>query len=240
MDDVDILLEDIVKECGGFGKFQLLITVIIFVSKISVTWSMLMMAFGGATPDWWCNWQNSSNHEGHSKYSTEPPVMSFKKCHPPANISPSNNCLGKIFSSDMNTVVSEVNLLASISNIFIFPQYQFRDWLRQHVCKNTITIIFISCKITCYLHVKQDSQRRDPERSTAERSRAISLALLNFKIQCLIQNSPIFNRRIAFDECTKSCYLSSVWPLWNWPLFFSSFLYKWICVKDHFASVTVH
>lgn len=58
MDFINDLLEDIVKECGGLGKFQVILLVIMFGIKVIVMWSMFMMMFGGVMFDWWCNMYN--------------------------------------------------------------------------------------------------------------------------------------------------------------------------------------
>lgn len=58
MDFISDLLEDIVKECGGLGKFQVILLVIMFGIKVIVMWSMFMMMFGGVMFDWWCNMYN--------------------------------------------------------------------------------------------------------------------------------------------------------------------------------------
>lgn len=108
MDSISDLLEDIVKECGGLGKFQAILLVIMFGTKVTVTWSMLMMTFGGATPDWWCNLHNVTSSSGQNKMSNSSTMQLLKQCAPPANISIS--CDSRSYSSDMNTLVSEVRI----------------------------------------------------------------------------------------------------------------------------------
>lgn len=107
MDSISDLLEDIVKECGGLGKFQAILLVIMFGTKVTVTWSMLMMTFGGATPDWWCNMHNVTSSSGQNKMSNFSTMQLLKQCEPPANIS--GSCDSHSYSSDMNTLVSEVS-----------------------------------------------------------------------------------------------------------------------------------
>lgn len=107
MDSISDLLEDIVKECGELGKFQAILLVIMFGTKVTVTWSMLMMTFGGATPDWWCNMHNVTSSSGQ-KMSNSSTMQLLKQCAPPANISIS--CDSRSYSSDMNTLVSEVRI----------------------------------------------------------------------------------------------------------------------------------
>ncbi|XP_062619785.1 solute carrier family 22 member 4-like [Saccostrea cucullata] len=109
MDAISDLLEDIVKECGGFGKFQWILILILFGTKITVTWSMLMMTFGGATPDWWCNVSKMKSSYNLTSWTNSSASELFKKCHPPANMT--GSCDSMSFSSEMNTVVSEFELV---------------------------------------------------------------------------------------------------------------------------------
>lgn len=111
MDSISDLLEDIVKECGGLGKFQAILLVIMFGTKVTVTWSMLMMTFGGATPDWWCNMHNVTSSSDQNKMSNFSTMQLLKQCAPPANIS--GSCDSLSYSSDMNTLVSEVRIKKS-------------------------------------------------------------------------------------------------------------------------------
>lgn len=107
MDSISDLLEDIVKECGGLGKFQAILLVIMFGTKVTVTWSMLMMTFGGATPDWWCNMHNVTSSSGQNEMSNFSTMQLLKQCAPPVNIA--GSCDSRSYSSDMNTLVSEVS-----------------------------------------------------------------------------------------------------------------------------------
>ena len=51
-EQVDDILERVLEECGGLGKLQWFLIAIVIGSKLAITWSMLMMTFAGATPDW--------------------------------------------------------------------------------------------------------------------------------------------------------------------------------------------
>ena len=107
MDSINDLLEDIVRECGGMGKFQWILLAIMFGTKVTVTWSMLMMTFGGATPDWWCNIQNMTSSDVNTLGNHSTALL--KQCAPPINIS--GSCDARSFSSDKNTLVSEVGYM---------------------------------------------------------------------------------------------------------------------------------
>ncbi|XP_061184984.1 solute carrier family 22 member 4-like [Saccostrea echinata] len=102
---VDDILERILIECGGLGKLQWIVILVVIGSKLAITWSMLMMSFAGATPDWWCAWANRTSGFNDSY------IDSLKSCRPPSNSSFDDTCLSIRFSDEMSTVVSEWNLI---------------------------------------------------------------------------------------------------------------------------------
>lgn len=104
-EDVDEILERVLVECGGLGKLQWILIFVVIGSKLAITWSMLMMTFAGATPDWWCAWQNQTSGFNDSY------VESLKTCSPPANYSVGDTCMSIRFSDDKNTIVNEWNLI---------------------------------------------------------------------------------------------------------------------------------
>lgn len=101
-EDVDEILERVLVECGGLGKLQWILIFVVIGSKLAITWSMLMMMFAGATPDWWCAWQNQTSVFNESY------AESLKTCSPPANTSVGDTCVSIRFSDDKNTIVNEV------------------------------------------------------------------------------------------------------------------------------------
>ncbi|KAK3093609.1 hypothetical protein FSP39_018059 [Pinctada imbricata] len=110
MSPVSEYLENILIECGGFGKFQILLTSIILLSKISLTWSLLMMAFAGATPDWWCESPNYDLNISSLVPNLTIAIRTKALCN--VNISGSTHaCPSTTFTSKMNTIVSEWNLV---------------------------------------------------------------------------------------------------------------------------------
>ncbi|KAJ8313015.1 hypothetical protein KUTeg_010388 [Tegillarca granosa] len=67
--------EKLILECGGFGRYQIiLIIVLFFFGKMSPTWSLLVMSIAGAIPDWWCHETGLDNitRRNNSEY--------FQKC----------------------------------------------------------------------------------------------------------------------------------------------------------------
>ena len=88
-------LEDLLEKCGGFGKFQIILVLILFATKVSVTWTMLMMSFAGAEPDWWCN-----------EYHGNDTSVSFKAC----TMTNITECSKFRYDDNMVTVMSEVTM----------------------------------------------------------------------------------------------------------------------------------
>ncbi|XP_053393551.1 solute carrier family 22 member 4-like isoform X3 [Mercenaria mercenaria] len=91
----NILLEDMIRDVGGCGRFQWIMSVIGQSSKSIAAWSMLAMTFNGQQPDFMC--RSSSKQEEN-----------FDNVCSPENIT---ECDGYVFSDDMNTVVNEWNLV---------------------------------------------------------------------------------------------------------------------------------
>jgi hypothetical protein len=57
--EVNDYLENILDDLGGCGRFQFLLTFYVLGTKVVVSWSALMMSFGGAVPEWSCSWEDS-------------------------------------------------------------------------------------------------------------------------------------------------------------------------------------
>ena len=99
--DLSEYLEKVIDDIGGLGRFQWMLIIIVLGSKATIAWSMLMMAFGGAIPDWYCDWKT----EAGDNYTFN--KQSNKKCSW-YNTSISLVCAEKHFEPRMSTVVSEV------------------------------------------------------------------------------------------------------------------------------------
>ncbi|KAJ8300868.1 hypothetical protein KUTeg_022387 [Tegillarca granosa] len=113
-------IEDIIKRSGGFGRFQLLLCVIILGSKISVTWTTLMMAFAGAIPDWWCN---------HDITDSEISNTSYKSCM--ANST--TKCNSYKYNNEMYTLVNEFDLVCD------------KDWITATVTTIQFGGLLVGC-----------------------------------------------------------------------------------------------
>ncbi|KAJ8313012.1 LOW QUALITY PROTEIN: hypothetical protein KUTeg_010385 [Tegillarca granosa] len=94
--------ENLILECGGFGRYQILLLIVVFFfGKISPTWSVLVMSIAGAIPDWWCNETglNNATRGNNSEY--------FEKC----SFVNESYCNSIYFDDSMGTVVSEWGLV---------------------------------------------------------------------------------------------------------------------------------
>ncbi|XP_062598101.1 solute carrier family 22 member 4-like [Saccostrea cucullata] len=118
MKTVSEYLENVLEETGGFGKFQVLLHGSILFSKVSITWSLLIMAFAGAAPDWWCVYSNTTDVHSTVNYSsisnttmTSPAhdvFLASKTCSPPIN---GSSCQAFVFDDSMRTIISEWGLI---------------------------------------------------------------------------------------------------------------------------------
>ncbi|KAK7090345.1 hypothetical protein V1264_010154 [Littorina saxatilis] len=54
-------LEDVIGQLGGFGCYQFCLLTLMFGAKMTVSYSVLLMAFAAATPDWWCQIVNDDD-----------------------------------------------------------------------------------------------------------------------------------------------------------------------------------
>ncbi|KAL4240698.1 hypothetical protein ACF0H5_001490 [Mactra antiquata] len=97
----NILLEDIIRDLGGCGRFQWITAIIVQVSKSIASWSMLAMTFNGQEPDFMC----SKGDMGNSSVNQS---VFDNVCHA---VNQTDNCDGYIFDDDMSTVVNEWNLV---------------------------------------------------------------------------------------------------------------------------------
>ncbi|XP_048746993.2 solute carrier family 22 member 4-like [Ostrea edulis] len=135
MKSISEYLENVLQETGGFGKFQFLLHGSILFSKVSITWSLLIMAFAGAAPDWWCVYSNATHVPAVSNYSaievatvksatptyrtmankTDDDKLAdyyvnkaYKTCSPPSN---NSVCQKFIFDDSMKTIINEWGLI---------------------------------------------------------------------------------------------------------------------------------
>lgn len=96
MSKLNEYLENIIRQCGGFGRFQCLLVVAILAAEIPVAWTILMMVFAGAIPEWWCNHINITGNASE--------IKQWKTCI----LDNASRCQDFAFDSSMYTVVSQV------------------------------------------------------------------------------------------------------------------------------------
>ena len=110
-------LEDVIKDIGGCGKFQTILSVIIHSMKCIVCFSMLAMVFCGAVPDWWCMddliGQNFSDIIGNKS------VPQYKSCQ---SGNGSQTCSAFLYDGSIKTVVTEVCLIQFCPFILYFSK----------------------------------------------------------------------------------------------------------------------
>ena len=101
--EVNEYLENVIDSIGGCGKFQFLMTFFILGTKMVISWSVLMMSFGGVVPEWNCTWTKDS--KAVELFN----VTVTKKCSLRLDNSSINAvCSSKMFDTGMKTVVNEV------------------------------------------------------------------------------------------------------------------------------------
>jgi len=95
------LLEDLIHDVGGCGRFQWLTAFIGQTGKAIVAISMLAMTFNGQQPDFYCTTDRMHERNGSGsalKYDNECKAKNVSQCD------------GYIFDESMNTVVNEVSI----------------------------------------------------------------------------------------------------------------------------------
>lgn len=98
----NILLEEMIRDLGGCGRFQWITSIMVQSSKTIAAWSMLAMTFNGQQPDFMC--KRASNQLNTSVRFTQ----DFDDECSPKNVT---ECDGYMFGDDMNTIVNEWNLV---------------------------------------------------------------------------------------------------------------------------------
>ena len=88
-------LGQIIKETGDFGRFQVLTFAYTSIILVTLTWSMLTMAFTATIPDWSCIVTDQSGN-----FSSEAKSCSIN----------GSTCDAFSFEQDMSTAVSQVRI----------------------------------------------------------------------------------------------------------------------------------
>ncbi|XP_021376640.1 solute carrier family 22 member 4-like [Mizuhopecten yessoensis] len=118
MTPISEFLDELLDTCGGFGRFQFFIMFVVLGGMSSVTFSMMMMTFAGATPDWNCVRDDSfvrhditpattvSNESLHVNGTSM-----VKQCFPAWDNETTTACEAFTFNTSMNTVVNQWDLV---------------------------------------------------------------------------------------------------------------------------------
>lgn len=130
------ILEDLLEECGGFGRFQTMLLVTVLLSKMCTAWSQFMMTFAGAYPDWWCDWNTtdamtSLTDQNNSLYKTCDIAVN--------NTNVTNECSRYIFDETMTTAISEWDLVCD------------KEWVSSTITTIQMAGLFVSGFIGGYL-----------------------------------------------------------------------------------------
>ncbi|XP_064613249.1 organic cation transporter protein-like [Liolophura sinensis] len=111
-------LENIIEQLGSFGKYQVIIFVLINLAESPTAWAMVFMAVAGAVPDWWCVSDVSNNTVTYNKnYTTSPHFWqaenrSLKSCTDPST---GGSCSNIIYDENMETVATQFGLVCDRS-----------------------------------------------------------------------------------------------------------------------------
>lgn len=97
--------EAIITSIGNFGRTQFIILVAVSLTRVFGAWSMIMMSFAGAQPDWWTE-STVFNETSNLSYT----IRKTKTC-------PESGNETIVFGDNIYTIVSEWSLVCS------------RDWI---------------------------------------------------------------------------------------------------------------
>ncbi|XP_046375837.2 solute carrier family 22 member 5-like isoform X2 [Haliotis rufescens] len=97
-------LESLIDDLGGFGRYQLCIIPLIGFTKVVMASSMMMMAFAGVNPGWWCESRDESSNSSSVSFENG----SYKNCD-------WNTTCARHFDKTMDTIVTEWDLVCEKS-----------------------------------------------------------------------------------------------------------------------------
>ena len=105
----NIMLEGLIKDIGGCGKFQWILSAVLHLSKTIAAWSMLHMTFNGQEPKFFCT--SNLPYANETVHNLTEDTLE-KSC----SIVNETKCGDFLYDSDMHTVVSEVSGRVSLLN----------------------------------------------------------------------------------------------------------------------------
>ncbi|XP_021376637.1 solute carrier family 22 member 8-like isoform X2 [Mizuhopecten yessoensis] len=119
MSSLSLYMENVLKESGGFGRFQFLLFSVAMPSKLGMAWSMLMMSIAGAVPQWWCMDEESTG-PGNSTVS---PIDRYRndsnlhKCTSQGSGNTTEVCQAYQLDDSLYTIVNEWHLICDRDGI---------------------------------------------------------------------------------------------------------------------------
>ena len=111
----NVMLEGLIKDIGGCGKFQWILSIILHLSKTVAAWSMLQMTFNGQEPRFFCT-SNVVDENGTVFDMTH--NVSARSC----SAVNGSECTGFRYEDEMHTVVSEVSICQLVPSESKFMQ----------------------------------------------------------------------------------------------------------------------
>ncbi|KAH9509240.1 hypothetical protein Btru_046571 [Bulinus truncatus] len=101
-------IEDILKETGGDGRFQLMLVTFITLPRAPLLWAMLTMSYANYVPEWCCLPESGSNQSETSYcYNENNNVSMFSKSCRSSN----SSCADRHFAKGTDTIVNEWDLV---------------------------------------------------------------------------------------------------------------------------------
>ena len=97
----NVLLERLLKDVGGCGRFQLILALVISLSIVMECWSMLHMSFIGQEPNYFCVQNNNGDNFLLNRSEESIRTTSCASTN-------ATDCSRRRFEDDIHTVVSEV------------------------------------------------------------------------------------------------------------------------------------
>ncbi|KAH9509237.1 hypothetical protein Btru_046564 [Bulinus truncatus] len=105
-------VEDILKETGGDGRFQVMLVTFLTLPRIGIFWSMIEMSYANYVPEWCCLPNNETSQSGLDNsqgycYSQNHNASMFGKSCTIHN----SSCGNRLFVKGTDTVVNEWDLV---------------------------------------------------------------------------------------------------------------------------------
>lgn len=96
-------LEDLIEQTGGCGRYQVILCIIVHSMKTVTCFSMLLMVFGAAKPDWWC-----ANDLEDLNVTFTHDMPQYKSC---TFNNGTSSCTKFVFDDSMKTVATQWDLV---------------------------------------------------------------------------------------------------------------------------------